>query len=139
MGPFKKFGEISVRKIAMPIATGMAKRSEREVVTKVPKMFVKAPKFSFTGSQWVDVRNLITPNRWIAREDSRISTYKIPAIRKMTVKEAMPVTKENKRSAVSFFAVLAGMCALQSIWRETNRLRELFRLEKPTGQTHGPA
>ena len=62
MGPFRKFGAISVRKMAMPIATGMAQRSERIVVTREPEMFVKAPNVSLTGSQSVDIRNLMTPN-----------------------------------------------------------------------------
>ena len=36
MGPFRKFGAISVTKIAMPMAVGMAKSRARAVVTNVP-------------------------------------------------------------------------------------------------------
>lgn len=73
MGPFKKLGEISVTKIAMPMAMGMAIKREREVVTTVPYMFVSAPKESRTGSQAVEVRNP-NPNFAIAMEDSEMST-----------------------------------------------------------------
>jgi hypothetical protein len=38
-------------------------------------------------------------------------------MKRMTVKEAMPVTKENKRSMMSFFAVLAAMAPFQSVPR----------------------
>src|SRR5271169_3025362 len=36
IGPFRKFGAISVTKIAMPMAVGMAKNRASTVVTKVP-------------------------------------------------------------------------------------------------------
>ena len=133
MGPFKKLGAISVRKMAMPIATGMAKRSERVVVTRVPRMFVKAPNTSFTGSQLVDVRNLMIPNRLIAREDSDRRIYKIPRMKRMTVKEAMPVTKEKKKSMMSFFAVFAAMAPFQIVSRN-NILRILTAHKKQRGR-----
>ena len=107
IGPLMNFGAISVMKIAMPMATGMAMTSERMVVMMVPKMFVAAPKDSFTGSQSVEVRNFIMPNLCIDRDDSEIRTYRMPMIKKMTEKDAIAVMNENIRSTGFFLAVRA--------------------------------
>ena len=44
-------GQISVRKIAIPMPTGTAISMARKEVTRVPKMGAWAPNFSVTGFQ----------------------------------------------------------------------------------------
>lgn len=102
IGPFRKFGAISVTNIAMPRAVGMAKSKARAVVTNVPYIVVAAPKTPVTGFQAVEVRKSISPNFPIASEDSLTSTMMMPMIKKMTVKDAIAV-RERKISSGIFF------------------------------------
>jgi len=69
-GALKGWGAISVRKMAIPIATGTAMAIEIIVLTTVPKMAGAPPNFSIGGFQTVEVINFQTPNVLIAREDS---------------------------------------------------------------------
>ncbi len=93
--PLRKFGAISVTKIAIPIATGIAKTRDNIVVNAVPKMLVAAPKDSFTGFQSVEVRNSRIPNFSIERDDSENNTMKIPATKTRTETEAIAVKLKN--------------------------------------------
>ena len=102
IGPFRKFGDISVTNIAIPMAVGTAMRRARNVVTTVPKTVVAAPNDSLTGFQSVDVRNRRIPNFFIEREDSCSKTTKIPTTRRMMVNDATAVRNEKEKSTAFF-------------------------------------
>ncbi len=103
MGPFRKLGETSVTKTAIPIATGMAKSRARNVVTAVPNRLVSAPNFSSTGSHSMEVMNSRTPNSEMAMPDSFIRAVRIPPTRATTTKAEAPVRRRNTNSNGSFF------------------------------------
>jgi hypothetical protein len=107
MGPFRKFGAISVTNIAIPIAVGRENRRAKEVVTKVPKIVVAAPKTPVTGFQAVDVRKLTIPNFSIESEDSLTSIINMPIIKMITVKDAIAVREEKNRSNKFFLGEMA--------------------------------
>ena len=107
IGPFRKFGAISVTNTAIPIAVGIAKIRASAVVTNVPKIVVAAPKTLVTGFQAVDVRKLISPNFPIASEDSLTSTNRIPIMKIMMLKDAMAVRKEKRKSMRFFLGTMA--------------------------------
>src|SRR5208337_1857297 len=111
IGPFKKLGDISVTKMAMPMATGTAIARESTVVTTVPNMVVAAPKDSFTGFQSVDFKKLITPKRLMASDDSSIRTIKMPMTNMTTSDEANAVIRENAKSTGFFLSIIGKLLA----------------------------
>jgi hypothetical protein len=74
-------------------------------------MFVAAPNNSLTGSQSVDLRKCMTPNFWIAKDDSETRTYTIPIITRITEKDATAVREENNKSTGFLLADLRKIIA----------------------------
>ena len=78
MGRRKGRGQISVRKMAMPMPTGMATSMARNDVISVPAMGASPPNFCVTGFQTcVQING--KPKAWIAGQAPVTSAQKMPA------------------------------------------------------------
>ena len=93
----RRGGQRSVRKMAMPSATGAASSSASTDEYSVPQMNGRAPKSPDTGSQVSVVQNA-RPNFSIASHDWRVSSTAMPATSTTTTPREHTVPSLNQRS-----------------------------------------
>src|SRR5258706_1210389 len=97
MGRRRGRGQISVRKIAIPMPTGIATSMARNEVISVPAIGASPPNFCVTGFQkCVQING--KPKAWIEGQASVMSAQKIPANNRSTNNAQASVRRWNKRS-----------------------------------------